>query len=82
MGRMNAKTPSGVTMLYAGKWAYCPRTERMGKGGLLFDMAADREQTRNLVREHPAVAGRMRRKLRKVMAEIGVPEETVAAVIP
>ena len=76
MGRMD-KTPSGLTMLYEGKWAYCPRTERMGRGGLLFDMAADRQQKTDLARRHPAVAARMRRKMQAHLAEIGTPAEVV-----
>ena len=60
-----------IPMLYAGKWAYCPRTERMGTGGLLFDMAADRQQTRNVVRRFPDVRRRMARQLVRTLEQIG-----------
>ncbi len=76
VGRMDRR-PSGLTMLYAGRWAFCPRTERMGPGGLLFDMAADREQTTNLVPKHPRQADRLRRKLHRVLVQIGTPAEVV-----
>ena len=80
LGRLGEK-PSGLTMLYTGKWAYCPRTERMGAGGLLFDMAKDRTQTRNLARKYPEVASRLRRKMAKVLAEIATPDEQIAALM-
>jgi len=80
LGRLGEKS-SGLPMLYTGRWAYCPRTERMGAGGLLFDMAKDRTQTRNLARKHPEVASRLRRKMGRVLAEIGTPDEQIAALI-
>ncbi len=80
MGRMD-KTPSGLTMLYSGRWAFCPRTERMRADGVLFDMAADPQQKKNVVRKYPGVAAGMRRRLRRLLAEIDTPEETVAGLV-
>ncbi len=74
-------TPSGLPMLYAGKWAYSPLTERMGAGGLLFDMAADRQQKRNVVRRFPQAAARMRRKMARVLADLGTPAEQIDALM-
>ena len=72
LGRLSRRT--WVTpMLYAGKWAYCPLTERMGAGGLLFDMAGDREQKRNVVKKFPGVAARLRRKMVEVLEELETP---------
>jgi arylsulfatase A-like enzyme len=82
MGRLAGKKPSGVSMLYSGRWAYCPRTERMGAGGMLFDMASDRQQKSNLVRKRPAVASRLRRRLQQLMVQIGTPEEVIRKLIP
>ena len=80
LGRLGRKS-SGLTMLYAGRWAYCPRTERMGGGGVLFDMAADRQQKRNVVRKFPQVAARMRRRMGRLLGQIGTPGEAVAALM-
>ncbi len=80
LGRLGAKS-SGMPMLYSGRWAYGPRDERMSTRGLLYDMAADRRQSRNLVRTRPEVAARMNRRMRKLMGEIGVPDEQIAKLM-
>ncbi|MHC4718017.1 MAG: sulfatase family protein, partial [Planctomycetota bacterium] len=76
-----SETPSGLPMLYAGKWAYCPRTDRMGTGGVLYDMGADRAQKTNLARGHPAVAARMRRQMKRLLSEMGVAGESIGALM-
>jgi len=80
LGRLPDK-PSGLPMLHEGKWAYCPRTERMGTGGVLFDMAADRAQRTNLARKLPDVAARMRRRMRHLLSEMGVAGEAIGALM-
>ena len=80
LGRLGP-TASGLPMRYSGRWAYGPRDERMSRRGVLFDMAADRGQRTNLVGRHPQVAARLAGQLRKVLARIGTPAETIHALM-
>lgn len=80
LGRLGPKS-SGLPMLYSGRWAYGPRDERMSRRGVLFDMAADREQKTNLVGRHRQVAARLAGQMRKLLARIGTPAETIHALM-
>jgi len=80
MGRLGRKS-SGLPMLYSGRWAYSPRNERAAASGLLFDMVADRDQKHNVLGRHRQVAARLDRQMRKVVKQIGVPDETVAKIM-
>ena len=80
LGRLGPRC-SGLPVLYTGRWAYAPRTEKFGTGGLLFDMNADRSQTRNLLRKFPAVAKRLRGRMARLLEQIGTPAETVAQLM-
>ncbi len=80
LGRLGAK-PSGLPMLYSGRWAYGPRDERLSARGVLFDMSADRQQRRNLVGEHAQVAARLAGQMRQVLERIGTPGEVIEGLM-
>jgi len=67
-----------LPMFYTGRWAYCPRTDSGGPAGMLFDMAADPEQRKSLVKSRPAVASRLRDRMRKRLEAMDVTAEQVA----
>jgi arylsulfatase A-like enzyme len=80
LGRLRPKA-SGLPMLYAGGWAYGPRDEKMSTRGVLFDMARDGGQERNLVAANAQVASRMKARMRALLEELGTPADQVAALM-
>ena len=64
-----------------GRWSYISYGERGGKPEL-YDLRQDPGQRRNVLRQNPKVASRMRRALGSFLQEVGTPEENYELLGP
>ena len=63
------------------RWTYLAYGEKGGKPEL-YDLKADPQQKKNIIRQEPKVAARMPRALTAFLKDVGTPEENYELIGP